>query len=96
MKIVYISAPITGQEDTAQQRFRDAEKTLIERGCQPVNPYEVNKGFVKWEDAVMQGLRLLRKCDAIYQCEGWYLSTGCRVEYEYAKGMGLEFMRQNV
>lgn len=83
---VYISAPITGREETAESRFKEAEELLIRNGHEPVNPYEQNKGYKTWEDAMMACLRLLRKCDAIMLCDGWNYSRGCQMERLFASG----------
>lgn len=92
MERIYISAPITGQEETAEARFRDAESLLRSEGYEPVNPYERNKGYAKWEDAVLADLRLLKGCDGIMLCKGWRMSRGCEIERLFARGMGKEII----
>ena len=90
IKRIYISAPITGMEDTADQRFNAAAKLAKEEGFIPVNPYQENRSFCQWGDAIVAGLRLLRKCDCILLCEGWQQSRGCRIEQQFAQGAGIE------
>ena len=92
IKHVYISAPITGMEDTAEERFTDAVRLAREHGFVAVNPYAENKNFNKWSDAVIAGLRLLNKCDAILLCRGYYQSRGCQIEQQFAQGAGIEVL----
>lgn len=88
MNRMYISAPITGMEDTAEQRFSAAAKLAKEEGYIPINPYQENRNFCLWGDAIVAGLRLLRKCDCILLCDGWQQSRGCRIE-QFAQGAGI-------
>ena len=90
IKRIYISAPITGMEDTAEQRFNAAVKLTKEEGFVPINPYQENRSFCQWGDAIVAGLRLLRKCDCILLCEGWQQSRGCKIEQQFAQGAGIE------
>lgn len=94
MSKIYISAPITGMESTAEERFKVIEKELQSHGYETVNPYTLNRGYGKWQDAVMAGLRLLKQCDAIFMGDGWKWSDGCRTEFYFAKGMGIPIMRR--
>ena len=89
-KLIYISAPITGMEDTAQERFSEAESILHKLGYNTINPYERNKGFAKWEDAILAGLRQLKKCDGICLCDDYKYSRGSQIERMFANGMNLE------
>lgn len=86
---LYISAPITGQEATAEQRFAEAEAELISLGHIPLNPYRENKGFTNWGDAILSDLRLLKHCDGLVQLEGWEHSRGCRIEADFASGINI-------
>lgn len=92
MKRIYISAPITGCEDTAEERFTDAVRLAREHGFVAVNPYAENKNFGRWGDAIVAGLRLLRMCDCIMLCDGWQDSRGCRIEQQFANGAGIEVL----
>lgn len=92
IKRIYISAPISGCEETAEARFADAVKLAREHGFVAVNPYAENKHFSKWSDAVIAGLKLLNDCDAIMLCKGYHYSRGCRIEQQFAQGMGIEVL----
>ena len=92
IKRIYISAPISGCEDTAEERFTNAVRLAREHGFIAVNPWQENKSFCRWGDAVIAGLRLLNKCDAILLCKGWQHSRGCKIEQQFAQGMGIEVL----
>ena len=92
MKRIYISAPITGMEDTADERFANAVKLVRDHGHIAINPWQENKSFCKWGDAIVAGLRLLRKCDGILLCDGWQHSRGCQIEQKFAQGAGLTIL----
>lgn len=92
IKRIYISAPISGCEDTAEQRFADAARLAREHGFIAVNPYAENKNFNKWSDAIIARLKLLNDCDAIMLCGDWHHSKGCRIEQQFAQGMGIEVL----
>ena len=88
-KTVYISAPIGGYEDTAEDRFAEAERILQKHGFKTVNPYM--KGCDKsWGDCMIDCLKKLKKCDMICMCEGWRDSKGCDIERRFARGIGID------
>lgn len=94
---IYISGPITGQEDTARQRFREAGAELLEKysnsDSQPsfIDPFDVNKQIF-WQfkevpthaDYMATAMAMLSVCDTIYSMYGWEHSEGCQQEYKYA------------
>jgi hypothetical protein len=92
IKHVYVSAPITGMEDTAEERFSRAVNVVRQNGDVAINPWQENKSFSRWGDAIVAGLRLLKKCDAILLCEGWQNSRGCKIEQQFAQGAGIEVL----
>ena len=92
MKTIYISAPITGREDTAAQRFEDAVALARSKGYIAINPYRENCSFCRWGDAIVAGLRLLNKCDCILLCDGWQHSNGCIIEQKFAQVAGLDVL----
>lgn len=92
IKKIYISAPITGREDTADERFSNAVRLVRGMGNIAINPWQENRNFEKWGDAIVAGLRLLRKCDGILLCDGWQHSRGCKIEQQFAQGAGLEVL----
>ena len=92
MRRIYISAPITGREETADERFGKAVEIVRRQGDIAINPWQENKSFRRWGDAMCAGLRLLNRCDGILLCRGWQNSTGCLIEQKFAQGAGLEVL----
>lgn len=91
---VYISGAITGQEDTARERFHDAEeevKRIFGRDVEYINPYEVvevaavNAETLTHSDCMGIAIGLMFACDTIYMMPGWEKSRGCQLEREYAE-----------
>lgn len=93
---IYISIPITGLDQKAQQakaaKFAEAIKGL---GHDPVNPFDtpaapsnLNKreayAYYMGED-----IKALLLCDAVYFARGWENSTGCRIERAVAAEAGI-------
>ena len=91
---VYISGAITGQEDTARERFHSAEeevKRIFGRDVEYINPYEVgevaavNAETLTHSDYMGISIGLMFACDTIYMMSGWEKSRGCQLEREYAE-----------
>lgn len=95
---IYLSGPITGQEETAERRFRDA----VNRAARPawkaelINPYEVLREMTRQMDReavthaeyMTVSIALLSLCDTIYMMSGWRQSEGCKQEHQYATEHG--------
>lgn len=90
---IYISLPITGQEQKAREKA-DLTKAMLSRsGHQPISPFDIYAGAKpKWEDHICCDLRALLDCDAIYLCDGWQFSQGCQLEAEAARIYKLQIM----
>ncbi len=84
---IYISVPISGL-DFATQRAKAAAiaEKIKALGHEPVNPFETTPAPPEWPErqkyAYYMGrdVEKLLLCDAIYFCDGWHDSKGCRVE----------------
>ena len=97
---IYISLPITGQEDTVMERFLTA-KTQVEyvfatAGTKGYNleiipPLDIEKIGTPEQDNskplsywVGEDIKLLMECDAVYFCKGNGKSKGCQLEHKCA------------
>ena len=92
---IYISLPITGQEQEAREKA-DLTKAMLSRaGHKVITPFEVYAGKNPvYKDHIAFGIRALLDCDAIYLCDGWQFSQGCRLEAEAARIYKLQIMRE--
>ncbi len=93
---VYISLPISGRGiDKAREHADMVAAQLSRRGHTPVNPFAIYAGKnPTYADHLCSDLRALMDCDAIYLCEGWHSSRGCRIEAKVAAEFGLERLRE--
>lgn len=93
---IYISIPITGH-NLATQRAKAAEiaEKIKALGHEAVNPFdtpEPSEGLSEKERYAYymgEDVKRLLMCDAIFLCEGWKKSKGCKVEYATADYYGL-------
>lgn len=94
---IYISGPITGQEDTAKRRFDEAAAELTVKYSRRkipvciIDPFRANACIFErfqvtpsHDDYMATSMAMLSLCDAIYMMEGWLNSEGCQEEYKYA------------
>jgi hypothetical protein len=87
---VYISGRITGLPYAdVEAKFRQAERSLEQAGCEPVNP--LKNGLTvenSWSEHMLKDIEMLLPCQAILMLDNWTESTGAGIEYDIAKRMG--------
>ena len=105
MKIIYISLPITGHEDTYEQRLDEAVE-YVHENCPEyeriVTPKEVTDDLNEryspiiptYKEYLSAGIDILTICDAILMCDGWVNSGGCNAEWAFARAIGLTILYQ--
>lgn len=96
---IYLSIPISNMDENKQREKADKIKmALSKKGWQVVNPFDIVpvKKNPDWFDHIGADLRELSKCDAIYLCNGWKESKGCKLEMNYAVSMGLRQIFESV
>lgn len=82
---IYISLPITGREAEARHHADIVKAALSRAGHEVVNPFEIFVGKnPTYADYLCVDLRALAECDAIFLCNGWQSSRGCRIERNFA------------
>lgn len=94
---VYISIPISGHDEKKVREHADRIKAALSRaGHRPVNPFDIYVGHAPtYVEFLCADLRALADCDAIFLCEGWQFSRGCRIEANFAKEFGKQFMYES-
>lgn len=91
---VYISLPISNRDENEAREHADLQKAMLSRsGHTPVNPFEIYHGkHATYADILCKDLRALADCDAIYLCDSWQFSRGCRIEAMFAQEFGKQIM----
>ena len=96
---VYISGPITGQEQDAALRFEQAERAIHKKyKCETMNPERVGRyaamcARLKHEDFMQLSYTMMDLCDAVYFMDGWENSKGCKMEMDYAVTKPLKIIK---
>ncbi len=95
---VYISGKISGLPlNEVKEKFEKAEEWLEEICCTPVNPLK-KAGFnpdASWENHMIEDIRLLFDCDAIYMLDDWLNSRGAIIEKSIAEISGKQVYFQS-
>lgn len=103
MKTIYISLPMSGQEDTIWERYVKAKIELKQKFGDSIEikgPYNI-VDFKEpdkfeydrdWCYYMAKDVEDLLRSDAIYLTNGWSKSKGCRVEKAISVEMGKEIM----
>ncbi|MDE7081800.1 MAG: DUF4406 domain-containing protein [Muribaculaceae bacterium] len=94
---IYISIPITGHDEKEVREHADLIKGALSRaGHFPVTPFEIYAGAKPtYADYLCSDLRALADCDAIFLCDGWQFSRGCRIERMFAEEFCKHVMYEN-
>lgn len=94
---IYISIPISGLPIEQQNaKANDIADKLRKLGHEPVNPFDtIDPPSGLREDEryayyMGEAIKKLLMCDAIFFCERWYQSKGCRLEANAAILNGLQ------
>lgn len=94
---IYISGPISGLPlEPCILRFTAAELKMRKSGFETVNPFVINKSRNRtWREYMVNDIKHLMHCDAIYMLDGWKNSKGARIEHFIATEMGIKIIYEN-
>ena len=104
MKIIYISIPITGHEDTYEQRLDEAVEYVkkMYQDVYIITPKEIAERLEDYKpmkptykDYLLADMEAIAHCDAIFMCSGYFNSRGCFAELAFADAIGLTMLYQN-
>lgn len=99
---VYIAGPMTGIEGYNFPAFDRARDHLIDTGCQPVSPADMDRDLgiepdengniedFDYRAALARCCAAVCECDVIYMLQGWESSKGARAEHALAHALDLE------
>ena len=103
MKIIYISIPISGHEDTYEQRLDEAVEYVkkMYTDVYIITPKEIAERLKDmrpmkptYKEYLLADIEAIAHCDAIFICKGWRDSKGCIVERAFAKAIGVNRLYQ--
>ncbi len=88
---VYISGAIAHHDEKERREaFGNAERYLMLKGYDPVNPFKNGlDASAHWREHMKADIRLLLDCDYIYMLRGWELSKGAKLELDVASSCGI-------
>ena len=95
---VYISIPISGYDVREVQEHADIVKSHLSwKGYTVISPFEIYAGKnPTYTDRILANLEKLFECDAVYICNSWRESKGCRIEHMVAEEFGKVIMYESV
>jgi hypothetical protein len=94
---IYISGKISGMEDEAKVLFDRAEKYLLSKGYEVVNPMKLEHNEnTHWHHYMKTDIIALMECDAIYMLTNWTESKGAVVEFYIADNLEFEIIHENL
>lgn len=81
IKVLYVSMPYTGHEDTFPARCEAAKKKYQE-GCRVITPADIIKdSATPYSQCMGKCIEVLLECDEVVFLSGWYDSKGCNLEH---------------
>lgn len=91
IKRIYISLPISHYDIEERRKYaQKVEDALRMFYPEVVNPLKNGIPAEKhWSVHMKKDICDLLTCDAIYMCEGWQWSHGCKLEHDVATSCGL-------
>ena len=91
---VYISGAIAHYDlEERRQAFDRAERYLVLKGYEPVNPFKNGlPDEAHWREHMRADIGLLLDCDYIYMLQGWELSKGAKLELDVASSCGIKVL----
>ncbi|MGM9825702.1 MAG: DUF4406 domain-containing protein [Paludibacteraceae bacterium] len=102
MKSIYISLPITGQEETYEARlnaavayvkkkFPDYDKIVTPKDvAEELEETRIDDKPLVYKEYLLHALIFIAYCDAVFLGEGWRGSKGCRAEVGFANAIGVD------
>lgn len=88
---IYIAGSITNNPNYMHD-FEKAEKELLERGHEVLNPAKNNGSSYK--EYIDKGLKQLMSSEAVFMLKGYQESKGALLEHYYAQAVGIEIIYQ--
>ena len=82
---VYLSGKITGTDlEITRKKFKDKEISIIKKGHEVVNPFDLEANGTDWSDYMRSDIRAMLDCDAVFFFKDFISSRGAMVEFNLA------------
>lgn len=83
---IYLSLPITGHNiDDVKKKAQSVAAMLRHKGNEVITPFDVSSDdTAPYALHMGKDIQALLECDAVYFCNGWNESKGCRLEHAAA------------
>lgn len=96
VKTIYVAGPMTGYTNLNFPAFNFVADGLRSVGWTVVNPAELNVGIQNdWKACMVEDIKHLMECDAIFMLNGWKKSKGASLEHHIAKELGMKVYYEN-
>lgn len=92
-KRVYVSLPIAHYDLNERKEYAQRVEDMLSHFYSVVNP--LKNGLPEdadWKVHMRKDIQDLLTCDAIFMCNGWEMSNGCKLEFDVATSCGLEVL----
>lgn len=91
---IFIAIPVSDRDETeAREHAGLIKASLSKAGHRPTTPFDNYAGkHPTYVDHITQHLRIIENCDALFLCDGWQFSCGCRIEAHFANEFGKQIM----
>jgi len=86
---LYLAGPMSGYEDSNYPAFNSAAALMRSHGYVVENPAEIGDLGSHYTDLLKEDIRIILDCDGVAVMEGWWMSTGARLEVNVAGIIGL-------
>ena len=100
MKRIYLCHPIGLDQSRFKEvefRSRVVQRKLEEHNFEVVNPWDNGVPMsAPCCEHMQKDFSMLLACDAIFLCDGWEYSSGCRAEFEVAVACRKELYYEHV
>lgn len=88
-RVLYLAGPMSGYEDCNYPAFNAEAARLREHGFTIHNPAEIGDMGSQYATLLRKDIRLILESEGIALMEGWWASTGARLEVHIAGVLGL-------
>ena len=91
--MIYISGAVSSDKNY-REKFDKAEKYLISKGYEVVNPVKGESEGKSWDYYMKKDIKKLLECDSIYLLNDYIKSRGALLELKIALELGYTLIKE--